>query len=60
MKIILLVLVVGAVCIVLFAAGVFSPGRSKRMQESAGRLAAKGEAKGDRKPASSGTWRAML
>lgn len=41
--------VVVVLCIVLFFAGVFRPGRSKRMQSVVDRLSMKGEEKSDRR-----------
>lgn len=47
MKVLVLILVMAVVCVVLFIAGVFFPGRSRSMQRGVARLVGKGEDKGD-------------
>ncbi len=44
-----MIVVLGVVCLVLFVTGVFSPSKSKRMQNKVDSLARKGEKKGDDK-----------
>ena len=48
MKGLVLVVVLLAVCLLLFIAGVVSPNRSKKMQAGVDKLSKKGEGKGDR------------
>ncbi|MDQ3985958.1 MAG: DUF6411 family protein [Actinomycetota bacterium] len=48
MKALLLILILLLVCAVLFAVGVLSPRRSRKMQRGVDRVARKGEVKGDR------------
>ena len=47
MKVLALILVIAFVCVVLFVAGVFSPGRSQRLQDGVRRISGKAEKKGD-------------
>jgi hypothetical protein len=49
MKALLLLGVLAVVCVVLFVVGVFSPRRSRRMQEGVDRLTRTGERKSDQK-----------
>lgn len=49
MKLLVLFLVVGVVCAVLFVAGVFSPPRSRRMQRATDKSARKAEREGSRR-----------
>ena len=54
MKILILVLVVAVACAVLFVTGAFSPGRSRRLQNSVDDKSKKAEAKGYQKAGSLG------
>ncbi|MDQ3958538.1 MAG: hypothetical protein M3273_09475 [Actinomycetota bacterium] len=47
MKLLLVVVALGFVCVVLFVTGVLSPRRSRRMQDKVDEVAQKGEVKGD-------------
>jgi hypothetical protein len=49
MKTIFLIVLLGAVCVALFLAGVFFPARSRRMQRGVDRLSRKGERKSEGK-----------
>jgi hypothetical protein len=49
LKALLVVVVVVVVCLVLFVVAVFSPARSRKIQNGVGRAARKGERKGDRR-----------
>ena len=53
-KALVLIVILALVCMVLFAVGVFSPKRSKRVQRSVDGLARKGEATGDRNAGGAG------